>query len=173
MPIAPAGITKVFELFLVKPSHYDRDGYVIQWLRSSIPSNTLVALNGLALDCVERRVLGEDVEIRITIWDENNTRIRPERIIRQIRESGGHGLVCLVGVQTNQFPRAVDIARSLRAAGVAVCIGGFHVSGCIAMLPDIPPGLREAMDLGITLFAGEVEGRLELLLRAAYRRELE
>jgi radical SAM superfamily enzyme YgiQ (UPF0313 family) len=164
--------TRVFQLFLIKPSHYDDEGYVIQWIRSSIPANTLATLNGLALDCVERKVLGAEVEIRITVWDETNTRIRPDDIIRRIRATGGHGLVGLVGVQTNQYPRAVDIARPLRAAGIPVCIGGFHVSGCIAMLPEIQPELREAMDLGITLFAGEAEGRLEDLLRDADARAL-
>ena len=169
---APASKPRVFELFLIKPSHYDDEGYVIQWLRSSIPANTLATLNGLALDCAARRVLGEEVEIRITVQDETNTRIRPAAIIRQIRASGGRGLVGLVGVQTNQFPRAVDIARPLVAAGIPVCIGGFHVSGCLAMLPDVPPELRDAMDLGITLFAGEAEGRFDELLQAADRREL-
>lgn len=142
--------TRVFQLVLIKPSHYDDDGYVIQWIRSSIPSNTLAALNGLALDCAQRKVLGADVEIRITVQDETNTRIRPDEIVRLIRASGGRGLVGLVGVQTNQYPRAVDIARPLRAAGIPVCIGGFHVSGCIAMLPEIAPELRAAMDLGIS-----------------------
>jgi radical SAM superfamily enzyme YgiQ (UPF0313 family) len=167
------GMTKLFHLFLIKPSHYDSDGYVIQWVRSAIPANTLAAMNGLALDCVERRVLGHDVEIRITIWDETNTRIQPDRIIKQIREGGGRGLVMLVGVQTNQYPRAMDLARPLRAAGIQVCIGGFHVSGVIAMLPKVPPELVEAMDLGITLFAGEAEGRLGDLLRAAWDNKLE
>jgi len=162
---------KVFSLFLIKPSHYDDDGYVIQWAKSSIPSNTLAAMYGLALDCAERRVLGDTVEIHITAWDETNTRIRPERIIQAIQAGGG--LVCLVGVQTNQFPRAVDLARPLRAAGVPVCIGGFHVSGCLAMLPAIPPEMRAAMDLGITLFAGEAEGRFEHLLQAAHAGRLE
>jgi len=169
---AKRGGPGVFELFLIKPSHYDDDGYVIQWLRSSIPANTLATLNGLALDCAARRVLGDDVEIRITVQDETNTRIRPDAIIRRIRASGGRGLVGLVGVQTNQYPRAVDIARPLVAAGIPVCIGGFHVSGCLAMLPEVPRELREAMDLGITLFAGEAEGRFEELLQAADRREL-
>jgi len=159
---------RVFNLYLIKPSHYDDDGYVIQWARSSIPANTLAALYGLALDCRERRVLGPDVELRITAWDETNTRIRPERIIAEARAAGGRALVGLVGVQTNQFPRAVDIARPLVAAGVPVAIGGFHVSGCLAMLPDVPPDLRDAMALGITLFAGEAEGRLEELLVAAH-----
>ena len=169
---AQTGATRVFELFLIKPSHYDDEGYVIQWVRSSIPANTLATLNGLALDCAARRVLGEDVEIRITVLDETNTRIRPGAIIRQIRASGGRGLVGLVGVQTNQYPRAVDLARPLAAAGMPVCIGGFHVSGCLAMLPEVPQELRDAMDLGITLFAGEAEGRFEELLQAADRREL-
>jgi len=167
MQFERAPTARIFHLYLIKPSHYDDDGYVIQWMRSSIPANTLAALNGLALDCAERRVLGDDVELRITSWDETNTRVRPDRIVRQIRESGGRGLVALVGVQSNQFPRALDIARPLRAAGIPVCIGGFHVSGCLAMLPDLPPELREAMDLGITLFAGEAEGRLDELLLAA------
>ena len=50
-------------------------------------------------------------------------------ILERRRLGQGRVLVCLVGVQTNQFPRAMDIARPLRAAGVPVCIGGFHVSG--------------------------------------------
>jgi len=127
---------ETFHLFLIKPSHYDDDGYVIQWARSSIPANTLAALYGLALDCAQRHVLGEHIEIRIAAADETNTRIKPAEIVDQIRNGGGRGLIALVGVQTNQFPRAMDIARPLRAAGIAVCIGGFHVSGCIAMLPE-------------------------------------
>src|SRR5262249_32763737 len=34
------GAPKRFILELLKPSHYDDDGYVIQWWRGSIPSNT-------------------------------------------------------------------------------------------------------------------------------------
>jgi radical SAM superfamily enzyme YgiQ (UPF0313 family) len=164
---------KRFSLVLIKPSHYDDDGYVIQWLRSGLPSNTLAVLNGLALDCHQRRVLGDDVVIDISAFDETNTRIKPERIARQIARAGGRGLVALVGVQTNQFPRAMDIARRLRAAGAQVSIGGFHVSGCLAMLPDLPPELREAMDLGVSLFAGEAEGRLEIVLRDAWNGTLQ
>jgi len=156
-----------FQLFLIRPSHYDDDGYVIQWLRSGIPANSLAALYGLALDCQARGVLGDDVELVITAYNETNTRIRTERIVRAIRESGGLGLVGFVGVQSNQFPRAIDLARKLRAAGIQVCIGGFHVSGCLAMLPEMPADLKEALDLGISFFAGEAEGRLDGVLRDA------
>ncbi|HYM78744.1 MAG TPA: radical SAM protein [Candidatus Dormibacteraeota bacterium] len=158
---------QTFSLLLIKPSHYDDDGYIIQWFRSAIPSNTLATLNGLALDCHSRRILGDDVEISITAVDECNTRVRPERIVRQL--AGQRALVFLVGVQSNQFPRAMDIARPLRKAGIPVCVGGFHVSGVLSMLPEPTPELREAMDLGISLFAGEAEEqRLDEILRDAW-----
>jgi radical SAM superfamily enzyme YgiQ (UPF0313 family) len=160
-----------FVLILIRPSHYDDDGYVIQWFRSAIPSNTLAVMNGLAQDCKERKVLGDDVEMVVEAYDESNTRIRPERIAKQIGK--GRGLVALVGVQSNQFPRAIDFARHLRGAGIQVCIGGFHVSGCLAMLPDIPAELKEAMDIGISLFAGEAEGRFDTVLRDAWLGKLQ
>jgi radical SAM superfamily enzyme YgiQ (UPF0313 family) len=163
---------KTFHFIMIKPSHYDDEGYVIQWWRSSIPSNTLAVLYGLAADCARRKVLGEDVDIRLSAQDETNTRIHVERLAKQIKQDGGHGLVALVGVQTNQYPRAMDLARRFRKHDIQVCIGGFHVSGCIAMLPDIQPDLQEAMDLGVSLFAGELEGRAEMLLKDAYAKSL-
>ena len=158
-----------FRLYLIKPSHYDDDGYVIQWARSDIPANTLSVLNGIALDCLERGVLGENVDIEITNLDEVNVRIKPKDVIRDIESKGGKGMVALVGVQSNQFPRAVDLARPLIAANIPVCVGGFHVSGCLSMLPYTPPEIQEAMDLGISIFAGEAEGRLDEVLQDAYR----
>src|SRR5271169_4374983 len=158
-----------FSLVLLKPSHYDDDGYLIQWFRSAIPSNTLAVMNGLALECKERRVLG-DVEIEISAFDETNSRVKPHRIARQLR--GRRGLVALVGVQSNQYPRAMDIARILRSEGIQVCLGGFHVSGCLSMLPELTPELREALDIGVSLFAGEAEGRFDEVLRDAWHSTL-
>ena len=104
---------------MIKPSHYDDDGYPIQWVRSAIPSNTLACLNGLAEDARQRAVLGPDVTIRLHTYDETNRRVRPDRIIRDISRAGGKPLIALVGVQSNQFPRAVDLARPFLAAGLA------------------------------------------------------
>ncbi|MGE0418576.1 MAG: radical SAM protein, partial [Acetobacteraceae bacterium] len=165
--MAAVQLAKRFHLVLIKPSHYDDDGYVIQWYRSSIPTNSLAALYGLATSCAERRVLGADVAISIDAYDETNTRIRVERLADDIKRAGS-GLVGLVGVQSNQYPRALDLARRFRAAGVPVAIGGFHVSGVISMLPAPTPELQEAMDLGIALYAGEAEDGLDELLRDAH-----
>jgi radical SAM superfamily enzyme YgiQ (UPF0313 family) len=163
---------EVFELFLIKPSHYDDDGYLIQWARTYTPSNSLAALYSIARDCAGRRVLGPDVDIHITVMDEVVTRISTRRIARQIRRSGGRGLVALVGVQSNQFPRAVDIGRRARAAGLQVCIGGFHAAGSLAMLPEPQPEIREAWSLGISIFSGEADGRLEEVLRDTWQGRL-
>jgi hypothetical protein len=154
-----------FLIVLIKPSHYDRDGYVIQWLRSTIPSNSLASVYGLLAECNRDRVLGPDVEIAIEAYDECNTIIDIAGAAKRIKDAGG-GFVGLVGVQSNQFPRALDIGRQFRAHGLPVVVGGFHVSGCLSMLPELPADLKEAQALGITLFAGEGEdGRMAELLR--------
>ena len=153
-----------FHVVLIKPTHYDDQGYAIQWRRSTIPSNSLASVYGLIADCVDRRVLGPDVEITIEAYDEANTTVDTRRVVRRIRDAGA-GFVGLVGVQSNQFPRALDLARRFRAEGLPVVVGGFHVSGCLSMLREIPAELQEALGLGVTLFAGECEGRMPELLR--------
>jgi hypothetical protein len=79
---------------LIKPTHYDDDGYPITWFRSHIPSNTLAVLYGLGDDCQQRRVLGPDIDIVIKPIDESNTRVRPDRIMADIRRAGGKALIC-------------------------------------------------------------------------------
>lgn len=162
---------KRFSLVLIKPSHYDDDGYVIQWYRSAIPSNSLAALYGLSLECAEQKVLGDDVQFDIQAFDETNTVIHTDRIAALIK-AADDGMVMLVGVQSNQFPRALDIAKPLRANGIKVGIGGFHVSGTMAMLKERDPYVQKALDLGVSLFAGEAEGRLGQVLIDAFNDEL-
>jgi hypothetical protein len=162
-----------FTVVMIKPSHYDDDGYPITWHRSIIPSNTLAALYGLGRDCARRQVLGPDVDIILETHDETHERIRPRKIISRLRRRGGKALICLVGVQSNQFPRAVDLARPFLAAGLPVGLGGFHISGCISMLKELPPEIVAAQAAGISLFAGEAEdGRFEEILGDAWRGQL-
>jgi hypothetical protein len=162
---------KRFCLVLVKPTHYCDDGYPIRWFRSTIPSNSLAAIYGIADECGARGVLGDDVEIDIHALDEANTRIRPERIAKMVKAADS-GMVMLVGVQSNQTPRALDIARPLRAMGIQVAIGGFHMSGVISMINGDDPALREAQAMGLAVFAGEAEGRLDEVLRDAQAGQL-
>jgi hypothetical protein len=163
-PVSP---NRCFQLILIKPSHYGDDGYVIRWWRAMIPSNSLAAVYAIAADCAERKVLGPHVTITIEAIDETNTRIDMAALIARFRRNGNVGLVALVGVQTNQYPRALDIARPLTAAGIPVAIGGFHISGCLSMLDGRAVDLDACREMGIAMFAGEAEGRLDMVLRDA------
>ena len=162
---------KKFALVLIKPSHYDDDGYVIQWFRSAIPANSLACLYGLALECREQKILGENVELEIHAFDETNTHIKNDKIISLI-ENADDGMVMLVGVQSNQFPRALDLAKSFREKNIKTAIGGFHVSGTMAMLKERDVHVQKAFDIGVTLFAGEAEGRLGQVLIDAHENKL-
>src|SRR5919202_696139 len=76
---------RTFRVVLIKPSHYDGDGYVIQWWRSTIPSNSLASVHGLIAECAESRALGPDVDIDLDAIDECNTIIDVDRVARQVR----------------------------------------------------------------------------------------
>ena len=162
-----------FDVYLIKPTKYDDEGYPVQWIRSVIPSNSLACLAGILDDSAARQALGPGVELIKHPIDETNTKVDVDAIISKSRTPGARTLVCLVGVQTNQFPRAMDIARPLRAAGVPVCIGGFHVSGCIAMLGERCEEIQLAYDLGVSMFAGEAEqNRFDEVLRDGFENRL-
>lgn len=162
-----------FHLVMIKPTHYDDNGYPIQWLRSAIPSNTLASLNGLAEAARARNALGDHVHIHLHTYDETNKRVRPEKIARDIRASGGKALIALVGVQSNQFPRATDLARKFMKEGLPTAIGGFHVSGCISMLDEMPAEMVALQKEGVSFFAGEAEDkRLDQVFRDAWNNDL-
>ncbi|QQR40227.1 B12-binding domain-containing radical SAM protein [Devosia rhizoryzae] len=159
-------MTKRFCLYLIKPSHYDDKGYVIQWKLSPIPSNSLASVYGLVIDSLDRGALGPDWMADVKTIDETNTEVDVRAIIADAK-SADAALIMLIGVQSNQFPRSLDLARPLLAAGVPVAIGGFHVSGVISMLNGEDADFKQAQAMGISLFAGELEGRMELVLADA------
>src|SRR4051794_28499527 len=132
-----------------------------------IPSNSLAAIYGIANDCAHRQVLGPDVSFDIEAIDEMNTRIDIPRLVARMHEHADFGLVALVGVQSNQYPRALDLARPFREAGIQVAIGGFHISGCLSMLDGSAVQLDTCREMGISMFAGEAEGRFEAVLQDA------
>ena len=175
-PQHPRPGRETFFVEIIKPSHYDDDGYVIQWLRGVYPPSSSHWRASTHWSCLREKMLhilrGDQVDVVVNVYDESNTVIPVPAIIRRVRAAHGRGLVLLAGVQTNQFPRAADLAREFRAAAIPVVVGGFHVSGCMAMLPDLPADLRALQEQGVALFAGEAEGRMEQLLSDAYHDRL-
>ena len=150
---------RTFTAILIKPSHYDDDGYVIQWWRSTIPSNSLASVYGLLRSARASACWVPTSTSTIEAYDECNTVIDVKRRDPAHhagrRRDGRAGRRAVEPVSPRARPR-----RQFRAAGSPVVIGGFHVSGCISMLPELPPDLQEARRLGIILFAGEAEGRM-------------
>jgi len=156
-----------FQLVMIKPSRYGEDGYVVRWWRSTIPSNSLASVYGIAQHCLAGRVLGPDVEIDMEAIDESSTRVDIPKLVARFSRHYNFGLIMLVGVQSNQYPRALDIARPLREAGIQVAIGGFHISGCLSMLDGSAVDLDDCRAMNVSLFAGEAEGRLDTVLQDA------
>jgi radical SAM superfamily enzyme YgiQ (UPF0313 family) len=162
---------KTLHLYLIKPSQYDDNGYVVRHWRGVLPSNTLACLAGLTDEVVRKNLLGERWNVKVHLFDEAVDKIPVKRICRSQYWGFAKTIVGLIGVQTNQFPRACDLARTFRKAGLTVLIGGFHVSGYLALLPDIPADIQQLMDEGVTIVKGEVEETWgDLLLDAVNNR---
>src|SRR3989338_3798898 len=161
---------KRLNIFLIKPSKYDDDGYVIRHWKGVLPSNTLACLYSLSHDLKERQVFGPHLKWRIEAIDETVQRVNIKKIVRSHRQKGVKTVVCLVGVQSNQFPRASDLALRFREAGLEVMIGGFHISGVIATFSELTPEVSRLRDAGVSIVAGEVEGRWESILRDVLER---
>ncbi len=159
---------KEFSIYLIRASKYDDDGFVLRHWKGILPSNTLACMYGLTNDVKERGVLGKDLEWKIEIIDESVQKVEVKKIVRESKKRETKVIVCLVGVQSNQFPRASDLALEFRKGGVDVLIGGFHVSGSIAMLSDIPVEIKELISAGVSVVAGEAEGHWEGILQDAY-----
>lgn len=169
----PAHGYKKLNLYLIKPSKYDDDGYLIRYWKGVLPSNTLSCLYGLSEDVRERGVLGKDLKWKTELIDDTVQAIPYKKIIRENRSPGTKVIVCLVGVQTNQFMRAFDLAMKFRKDHVTVMIGGFHVSGVMATVSDLTPELVTLKNAGVTLVAGEAEdGHWESMLQDALGNKL-
>lgn len=154
---------RTVHIVLIKPSKYDDDGYVIRFWKGVLPSNTLSVLNGLTED-VKRRGLFGDIEFAVDTFDETTEKIPVKKIVKWSRRPATKLIVCLVGVQTNQFPRAFDLGKEFRAHGIDVIMGGFHTSGTVNMLGPQEPDIQELIREGIIVVSGEVEGKWEGIL---------
>ena len=161
---------RLFRLILVKPSHYDDDGYVIQWLRSPIPANSLACLYGLARDARERQVLGPDIDLDIVAIDETNTRVRPDRIADAIRRGR-----CRL---RHARRRAVEPVSRARSTSPCLCASGASSSASAAFTsPARSPCCRRSSRTcsgrstsAAFVFAGEAEeGRLDRSCQDARR----
>jgi hypothetical protein len=156
------------DVTLIRPTNYTDDGYPIKTRIGVIRSNTLTQIGSLVQDLVTYPYF-KGVPLKIRKIDEAIEWIPEKDVINHSKVPGVKSVVMLVGVQSNQFPRALDIASKFLPHGIPVVIGGFHVSGMMAMIGETDD-LKSAMSMGITLVAGEVEeGRLSAVVEDILR----
>ena len=160
---------KRLHVVYIRPSRYDDEGYVFRYWRGVLPSNTLACLDTLTQDVAKSGALGADVEVTVDVFDDTVQRVPTKRLARLNRRPDTRVLVGFAGAQTNQFARTSELALQFRAEGVAVMIGGFHVSGVLALFDEPSHDLQRLLDAGVTLVKGEAEapGALEGILRDA------
>ncbi|MFA6244183.1 MAG: hypothetical protein WC655_24790, partial [Candidatus Hydrogenedentales bacterium] len=156
-------------IVFIRPSRYDDDGYVVRFVRGVLPSNTLCCLQSLTERVAEHGDLGPDVEVTVDVFDDTVQRIPIQRIAKMNGRPDPTVVVGFVGVQSNQFARASDLALELRELGVQVMIGGFHVSGVLTLFDSPSYELQRLLDRGVTLVKGEVDapGVMTMLLADA------
>jgi hypothetical protein len=87
------GAKQKVQLFLIKPSNYDDEGYVVTHFRGVLPSNTLNCLAALTEDVLSQKLLGERVDVTLHLLDETVQTIPVEQICRKVRGSHDRTIV--------------------------------------------------------------------------------
>ncbi len=151
------------DVYLIRATNYDDHGYPIRTRIGVIRSNTLTQMRTLT-DDLRSDPFFAGVRLHTHPIDEAVATVPVREIIRRSKVPGVRVIVAFVGVQSNQFPRSRDLAARFLPHGIPVLIGGFHVSGTLAMI-TLTRELRDALCDGIILVAGEVEeGRLPRII---------
>src|ERR1041385_2057199 len=169
--IATGARIRQLVVVLVEVTKYDSEGYLIQFYKGVLPCNTLAAMWSLTEAAFASSQLA-GLHCRAIAFNERTTRggVNALRIMKEHSAPDTRVVVGLVGIQTNMFPRARQLALEFKAQGASVVMGGFPISGSITMLHDghgdskipwphvMPPECAELMEQGVILFHGEAEG---------------
>jgi hypothetical protein len=111
------------QVVIIKPSKYLPDGDVERFRRGFMPNSTVPYMRSM----VPVEVDGLPVETH-TVDEYVHTDL--EYLKRLSSPQGTRTLVALVGVQSHQFHRALDIAAYAQNNGCMTVIGGPHVMTC-------------------------------------------
>ncbi len=111
------------KVVIIKPSKYMLDGTVERFHRGFMPNSTLPHLRSMVPDSANQQPIVSHV-----IDEYVRTDLDYVRLLEPARHS--HTLVALVGVQSHQFHRALDLAALAHRNGCMTVIGGPHVMTC-------------------------------------------
>ena len=108
---------------ILKPSKYTADGYVERFRWGFMPNSTVPYMRSMT----PAELGGTPVEVH-TVDEYVHTDLGYLSLLERPR--GGRTLLALVGVQSHQFHRALDLAAYARRNGCLAVIGGPHVMTC-------------------------------------------
>ena len=172
-----AEIKKVVVL-LIKPSHWDKEGYLWRFKKGVLPSNTLKVMYSLTAAALEKVIPDNVAETEVLMLEDGiEAHAKQLRMLsRRFPEANSKLIVCLVGVQTAQFPRACHLINQWQEKGATCVIGGAHVTGSLKTQyygindpkrPNIPcpqivpKEIQTLIDQGTIIFFGEAEATPE------------
>src|SRR3989344_5544581 len=149
--------TLTLRIVLIKPSKYGVDGYVERFRWGFMPNATLNAIASMIPAQVGGvRIIVQKVDEYVTrnlVYLEWFRHDQDERV-----------LVMLVGVQSHQFHRALDLAALARSMGAMAIIGGPHPMTCNTSYLE---------GCGVSFALSEAEVILPAILRDAIAGELQ
>lgn len=145
-------------VILIKPSKYAEDGSVERFWRGFIPNSTLSYMYSMTLAYIEET--GANIELFAVdeyVQDDLD-------YLQLLEQRDSQTLVALVGVQSHQFHRALDLAALARKHGAHAVIGGPHTMTCDTTM---------IQNRGVSFALAEAELIWETILRDATRGELQ
>lgn len=149
---------KKLQLILLKPSKYRRDGMVERFESGFMPNATLCHIDSLT----PSELNGVKVSVRY-VDEYVQTDIDYLKLLQGVPDS--ITLLALVGVQSHQFHRAIDLAAYAREHGVRhVVIGGPHPMTCDTTLlhhRGVSFALAEAELVWLQILSDAIEGELQ------------
>src|SRR5256712_9522370 len=113
----------MLRVVIIKPSKYGMTGYVERFHRGFMPNSTVPYIRSMtpaSIDGVPIETYAIDEYVQTDL-----------KYLDLLRNPGSPTLLALVGVQSHQFQRGLDLAAFARANGVEHCvIGGPHPMTC-------------------------------------------
>src|SRR6476646_3783011 len=110
---------------LVEVTKYDSEGYLIQFYKGVLPCNTLAAMWSLTEAAFASSELA-GLLCQVIAFNERTMRggVNALQVMRKHFTPDTKVVVGLVGIQTNMFPRARQLALEFKAQGATVVMGG-------------------------------------------------
>jgi hypothetical protein len=146
----------MLRVVIIKPSKYGVTGYVERFWRGFMPNSTvryILSMTPSSIDGVPIEVFAVDEYVHTDL-----------DYLNLIRHPNVPTLLALVGVQSHQFQRSLDLAAFARAHGVQHCvIGGPHPMTCDTSM---------FWNLGVSFALSEAENVWLPILKDAIRGEL-